>query len=105
VALSFSLLPILAMSFSAFVHSAVVKLKGRDIDDDAVPKEAYRVNTADLGPRLRDVFVRTYDLGFIGFGGPPVHFQIWHRRFVDGLGKAPWIDEQTVSAIAMCFYQ
>jgi hypothetical protein len=32
------------------------------------------------------------------FGGPPVHFQILHRRFVDGVGgKTKWIDEQTVS--------
>lgn len=75
----------------------MVKLRGRGADDDGVPKEAYQVNTANLSARLWDVFCRTYDLGFIGFGGPPVHFQIWHRRFVDGLGKPPWIDEQTVS--------
>jgi chromate transport protein ChrA len=29
------------------------------------------------------------------FGGPPVHFQILHRRFVDAPGNKPWIDEQT----------
>ena len=48
-----------------------------------------------LFPRFRDVFDRTWDLGITSFGGPPVHFQILHRRFVDGMGKTPWIDEQT----------
>lgn len=48
-----------------------------------------------LGDRLWDVFKRTYDLGFTAFGGPPVHYQILHRRFVDGKGGPPWIDEQT----------
>lgn len=55
----------------------------------------YQANTSGLGARLWDVFGRTYDLGFTCFGGPPVHFQIFHRRFVDGLGKTPWVDEQT----------
>jgi len=46
------------------------------------------------------MFVRTWDLGFTAFGGPPVHFQILHRRFVEGIGfggGSKWIDEQTVS--------
>lgn len=56
-----------------------------------------------LFPRLRDVFLRTWDLGFTSFGGPPVHFQILHRRFVDGMGKTPWIDEQTYQELfAIC---
>jgi hypothetical protein len=41
-----------------------------------------------------------WDLGFTAFGGPPVHFQILHRRFVEGKGfggGSKWIDEQTVS--------
>ena len=47
-------------------------------------------------PVLADVIARTWDLGFTAFGGPPVHFQILHRRFVDErAGRAPWIDEQT----------
>jgi hypothetical protein len=50
----------------------------------------------ELKTRLSDVLSRTYDLGFTAFGGPPVHFQIFHRRFVDGMGKTAWIDEQTV---------
>ena len=87
------------MSFSALLHSILVKLRG---DDDTVPKEAYQVNTANLGARLWDVFRRTYDLGFTSFGGPPVHFQIFHSRFVDGLGKVPWIDEQTVAGSIYC---
>ncbi|KAF5364347.1 hypothetical protein D9756_000403 [Leucocoprinus leucothites] len=52
-------------------------------------------NSRKLITRLLDVLWRTYDLGFTAFGGPPVHFQILHARFVDGMGKAPWIDEQT----------
>lgn len=57
----------------------------------------YQHNTSSLPRRLSDVFWRTFDLGFTAFGGPPVHFQIFHHRFVDGRGKTPWIDEQTVS--------
>jgi hypothetical protein len=53
---------------------------------------------ASLTSRLVDVFLRTWDLGLIAFGGPPVHFQILHQRFVEGRGgKAKWVDEQTVS--------
>ncbi|KAF8536988.1 chromate transporter-domain-containing protein [Trichophaea hybrida] len=56
-----------------------------------------------LFQRFRDVFLRTWDLGFTSFGGPPVHFQILHRRFVDGMGKTPWIDEQTYQELfAVC---
>lgn len=64
-------------------------------------------NTGELGWRLTEVFVRMWDLGFTAFGGPPVHFQILHRRFVEGLGfggGSKWIDEQTVSlASDTCF--
>lgn len=50
-----------------------------------------------LTTRLLDVFLRTWDLGFTAFGGPPVHFQILHQRFVEGKGgKEKWVDEQTV---------
>ena len=61
---------------------------------------ALQGNTEKLGWRLVDVFAKTWDLGFTSFGGPPVHFQILHRRFVDGEGHfgSKWIDEQTVSA-------
>lgn len=50
-----------------------------------------------LSSRLLDVFLRTWDLGFTAFGGPPVHFQIIYARFVEGKGGAKWIDEQTVT--------
>lgn len=61
---------------------------------DATPPEP---KVANLKARLSDVFSRTFDLGCTGFGGPAVHYQIFHRRFVDGMGQTPWIDEQTVS--------
>lgn len=61
-------------------------------------QNAYTANTEKLLWRLGEVFLRTWDLGFTAFGGPPVHFQIEHQRFVEGKGgKAPWIDEQIVS--------
>lgn len=60
-------------------------------------QNAYLANNQKLSLRLADVFWRTWDLGFMAFGGPPVHFQILHQRFVQGKGGlVPWIDEQTV---------
>ena len=35
--------------------------------------------------RLLTVFLATFDLGFTSFGGPAVHFQIFRRRFVEGI--------------------
>jgi chromate transport protein ChrA len=61
-----------------------------------------QANTDTLPLRLLEVFARMWDLGFTAFGGPPVHFQILHRRFVDGIGVqggSKWLDEQTVSLI------
>ena len=81
------------MSLNAFIHSFLRRNTTNDSLDERSP---YEVNASKLGSRLWDVFERTYDLGFTCFGGPPVHFQIFHRKFVDGLGKTPWIDEQTV---------
>lgn len=53
--------------------------------------------------RVHDVVLRTWDLGFIAFGGPPVHFRILHQRFVEGLGgRETWVDEQTVSQRRCC---
>ncbi|CAD0088576.1 unnamed protein product, partial [Aureobasidium vineae] len=55
-----------------------------------------RPNTEHLLFRLADVFLRTWDLGFTAFGGPPVHFQILHQRFVESKGGyAAWVDDQT----------
>ena len=51
-----------------------------------------------LSSRLLEVFLRTWDLGFTAFGGPPVHFKIMYGRFVEGKGGNEWIDEQTVTS-------
>jgi hypothetical protein len=50
---------------------------------------------------LLDVFLRTWYLGFTSFGGPAVHFQIFHRIFVEG--QNPWLDEQTVGYLSSAF--
>lgn len=61
-----------------------------------------QVNRKSLPYRLADVYFRTWDLGFTAFGGPPVHFQILHQRFVEGRGaKEKWVDEQTVRKIGL----
>ncbi|KAL2817606.1 chromate transporter-domain-containing protein [Aspergillus granulosus] len=53
-----------------------------------------------LGIRLLEVLLKTWDLGFTAFGGPPVHFQILHKRFVE---KEKWVDEQTYQELfAIC---
>lgn len=65
---------------------------------------SFQANTEKLEWRLAEMFLRTWDLGFTAFGGPPVHFQILHRRFVEGVGfggGSKWVDEQTVS-MPMC---
>ncbi|KAL4790961.1 chromate transporter-domain-containing protein [Aspergillus venezuelensis] len=50
--------------------------------------------------RLIDVVCQTWDLGFTAFGGPPVHFQILHARFVE---REKWVDEQTYQELfAIC---
>ncbi|KAL6712506.1 hypothetical protein ACN47E_000383 [Coniothyrium glycines] len=63
-------------------------------------------NTDKLEWRLLEVFSRMWDLGFTAFGGPPVHFQILHHRFVDGVGfngGTKWLDEQTYQELfAIC---
>lgn len=43
--------------------------------------------------RLSETIRHTWYLGFTSFGGPPVHFQIFHTRFVE---QEKWVDEQTV---------
>lgn len=42
-------------------------------------------NEPPLVRRLLEVFIATFDLGFTAFGGPPVHFRIFYRRFVEGI--------------------
>jgi hypothetical protein len=44
--------------------------------------------------RLVNTVQHTWDLGFTSFGGPPVHFGILYRRFVE---QQNWITQQTVS--------
>ncbi|PVH90692.1 putative chromate ion transporter [Periconia macrospinosa] len=68
------------------------------------PSTSFQGNHKSLPIRLADVFVRTWDLGFTAFGGPPVHFQILHQRFVEGRGgKQKWVDEQTYQELfAIC---
>ncbi|PLN81863.1 putative chromate ion transporter [Aspergillus taichungensis] len=73
-------------------------------------RNQHRATTTDegdnvsLSSRLREVFLRTWDLGFTAFGGPPVHFQILYARFVEGQGgKQAWVDEQTYQELfAIC---
>ncbi|KAL2782633.1 chromate transporter-domain-containing protein [Aspergillus keveii] len=53
-----------------------------------------------LFSRLSEVVRHTWYLGFTSFGGPPVHFQIFHARFVE---KEKWVDEQTYQELfAIC---
>ncbi|KAI3016990.1 hypothetical protein CBS147347_10527 [Aspergillus niger] len=50
--------------------------------------------------RLGEVVQHTWYLGFTSFGGPPVHFQIFHARFVE---QEKWVDEQTYQELfAIC---
>ncbi|KAL2258890.1 hypothetical protein VTK26DRAFT_7623 [Humicola hyalothermophila] len=44
-----------------------------------------------LGQNVWKVFRANWHLGVTGFGGPPVHFKIFHKKFVE---KLAWIDEQ-----------
>lgn len=64
-----------------------------------------RTSNPPLPQRLAEVFATTWDLGFTAFGGPPVHFQILHQRFVkggrSGQGKK-WCDEDTVGVFKKC---
>jgi len=64
---------------------------------------ALRYNDGGLFFRSCDALSRTWDLGIIAFGGPPVLFQIVHARFVDVHGgKVAWLDEQTVRLLYTC---
>ncbi|KAF3929030.1 hypothetical protein ABW20_dc0101784 [Dactylellina cionopaga] len=53
-----------------------------------------------VSERWRDLILANWHLGFTAFGGPPVHFQIFHTKFV---GKLKWIDEQMYQELfALC---
>lgn len=50
-----------------------------------------------LEGRIVETVKETWHLGLTAFGGPPVHFQIFHKRFVEPRNdREPWLDEQTV---------
>ncbi|KAK6497158.1 hypothetical protein TWF506_004633 [Arthrobotrys conoides] len=54
----------------------------------------------NISEKWRDLVVANWHLGFTAFGGPPVHFQIFHTKFVD---KLKWIDEQMYQELfALC---
>ncbi|KAE8835720.1 hypothetical protein HRS9122_07990 [Pyrenophora teres f. teres] len=92
------------------IHSLISSLRHRLSSLTTANSETEKET---LQARFCDVFVRMWDLGFTSFGGPPVHFQILHRRFVEGkgswgdrgrggneegdegVGGRKWIDEQT----------
>ncbi|KAK5942154.1 hypothetical protein PMZ80_006109 [Knufia obscura] len=65
------------------------------------PRSAYSQKLLD---RISEVVKATWYLGFTAFGGPPVHFQIFHKKFVEEKdGRTPWIDEQTYQELfALC---
>ncbi|KAH6720521.1 chromate transporter-domain-containing protein [Leptodontidium sp. MPI-SDFR-AT-0119] len=53
-----------------------------------------------LGKQLWEVVEQGWYLGFTSFGGPPVHFKIFHDKYVNKLG---WIDEQMYQELfAVC---
>lgn len=61
-------------------------------------------NRNSLSLRLFDVFLRTWHLGATSFGGPPVHYAIIHRQFVEEHdGYAPWLDVCTVDQVTFPF--
>lgn len=50
--------------------------------------------------QMWSVIEQGWYLGFTAFGGPPVHFKIFHDKYVDKLG---WIDEQMYQELfAVC---
>ncbi|KAL2065179.1 hypothetical protein VTL71DRAFT_4320 [Oculimacula yallundae] len=53
-------------------------------------------NAPEIWEQMKDVFAKNWHLGFTAFGGPPVHFQIIHKKFVE---KNKWIDEQLYQEI------
>ncbi|PTU23737.1 hypothetical protein P175DRAFT_0468536 [Aspergillus ochraceoroseus IBT 24754] len=76
----------------------------RTLNRRRVQRHAVETEHKGLLNRLSDVFSRTWYLGFTAFGGPPVHFQIFHAKFVEGKGgQEKWVDEQTYQELfAIC---
>ena len=72
---------------SLFIPPGSVRLYQRDQDNSCT------ANRNTLSFRLLDVFLRTWHLGATSFGGPPVHYAIIHRQFVEEHNDyAPWLD-------------
>ncbi|KAK6514554.1 hypothetical protein TWF281_004752 [Arthrobotrys megalospora] len=64
------------------------------------PRESSRPLRVHIPDKWRDLIVANWHLGFTAFGGPPVHFQIFHTKFVDRL---KWVDEQMYQELfALC---
>ncbi|KAH7400051.1 chromate transporter-domain-containing protein [Cadophora sp. MPI-SDFR-AT-0126] len=55
-----------------------------------------QLHAPEIWEQVKDVFAKNWYLGFTAFGGPPVHFQIIHKKFVE---KNHWIDEQLYQEI------
>ncbi|TDZ68223.1 putative transporter YwrB [Colletotrichum trifolii] len=53
--------------------------------------QSWETRLRQTADRAADVFRHNWHLGLTAFGGPPVHFKIFHDRFVKRLN---WIDEQ-----------
>lgn len=54
----------------------------------------YQANTDPLIQRLHEVFIRTWDLGLTGFGGPAAQFLTFRRRFAESSDqRKPWVNE------------
>ncbi|PQE19054.1 hypothetical protein CJF32_00010442 [Rutstroemia sp. NJR-2017a WRK4] len=51
------------------------------------------IDLSKIRDQTIDTVAANWHLGFTAFGGPPVHFQILHKKFVE---KYKWIDEQLV---------
>lgn len=87
--------------------SSSTSTRSRTQDHDGAAAAGGTANASSLALRLADVVSRTWDLGFTAFGGPSVHFQILHRRFVEGRdggdGNGAWVDEAAVSVSLFLF--
>ncbi|CZR64074.1 related to chromate transport protein [Phialocephala subalpina] len=56
--------------------------------------DSIQIDTSAIWTQTKDVLAKNWHLGFTAFGGPPVHFQIYHKKFVQ---KYKRIDEQLVN--------
>jgi len=56
-----------------------------------VKQANWAVNWDGISAKFYNTVRHTWHLGFTSFGGPPVHFKIFHDKFV---AKLSWIDEQ-----------